>query len=119
MEPTPDGAFIQRDKKTYAIVPRTPLGLVTPEILENIGYTIRERFKLIGQIKTYTAQGRMSAGILGTLPVLFLAIISVLNPGYLKPLFQDPLGHYFIILAAFLQVVGFIMIRKIVQIKYQ
>ena len=89
------------------------------EILENIGYTIRERFKLIGQIRTFTAQGRMSAGILGTLPAIFLAIISVLNPGYLQPLFKDPLGHYFIVLAVVLQVIGFIIIKKIVQIKYQ
>jgi len=89
------------------------------EILENIGYTIRERFKLIGQIRTFTAQGRMSAGILGTLPAIFLAIISVLNPGYLRPLFKDPLGHYFIVLAVVLQIIGFIIINKIVQIKYQ
>jgi len=89
------------------------------EILENISYTIRERFKLIGQIKTYTAQGRMSAWLLGTLPIIFVGIISVLNPDYLTPLFQDKIGHYLIMLAAVLQVVGFMVIRKIVQIRYQ
>ena len=89
------------------------------EILEKISYTIRERFKLIGQIKTYTAQGRMSAWILGTLPVIFVLIISVMNPEYLTPLFEDKIGHYLILLASFMQVVGFFMIRKIVRIKYQ
>ena len=89
------------------------------EILEKISYTIRERFKLIGQIKTYTAQGRMSAWILGTLPIAFVCIISTLNPQYLKPLFDDKMGHVLIGLSMFLQVVGFIFIRKIVRIKYQ
>jgi tight adherence protein B len=89
------------------------------EILEKISYTIRERFKLIGQIKTYTAQGRMSAWIVGSLPMGFMAIISGLNPNYLKPLFEDKLGHTFIAVSAFLQIVGFFIIRRIVRIKYQ
>ena len=89
------------------------------EILENISYTIRERFKLIGQIRTYTAQGRMSGWILGLLPIIFVLVISILNPAYLTPLFKDPLGHKLIFASATLQIVGFYFIRKIVQIKYQ
>jgi tight adherence protein B len=89
------------------------------EILEKISYTIRERFKLIGQITTYTAQGRMSAWIVGSLPVGFMAIITTLNPNYLRPLFDDRLGHYFIAASAILQILGFLIIRKIVRIKYQ
>jgi len=89
------------------------------EVLEKISYTIRERFKLIGQIKTYTAQGRMSAWIVGSLPLGFMAIISGLNPSYLKPLYTDKLGHILIAVSAFLQIVGFFIIRKIVRIRYQ
>jgi tight adherence protein B len=89
------------------------------EILQKISYTIRERFKLIGQIKTYTAQGRMSAWIVGSLPMGFMAIITGLNPTYLRPLFDDKLGHVFIAVSAFLQIAGFFIIRKIVRIKYQ
>ncbi|MBN2104604.1 type II secretion system F family protein [bacterium] len=89
------------------------------EILDKISYTIRERFKLIGQIKTFTAQGRMSAIILGALPLVFVLFISGLNPDYLTPLFHDKLGHYFILIAVFLQIFGFIVIQKIVKIKYQ
>lgn len=89
------------------------------EILEKISYTIRERFKLIGQIKTFTAQGRMSAWILGMLPIIFVLIISALNPGYLEPLFHDKLGHGLIVIASILQIVGFSFIRKIVEIKYE
>ena len=89
------------------------------EILVKISYTIRERFKLIGQIKTYTAQGRMSAWILGSLPVAFVLIISALNPGYLEPLFQDQLGHYLLMIAVVLQIIGFFFIQKIIRIRYQ
>ncbi len=89
------------------------------EILEKIGYTIRERFKLMGQMRIYTAQGRMSAWILGTLPIAFVLIISTMSPGYLKPLFTNTNGHMLLGLSITLQVVGFIAIRKIVAIKYQ
>ncbi|MBN1781047.1 type II secretion system F family protein [bacterium] len=89
------------------------------EILDKISYTIRERFKLIGQIKTFTAQGRMSAIVLGCLPVAFVAILSGLNPEYLEPMFHDKLGHWLILISAFLQVFGFLVINRIVRIKYQ
>lgn len=89
------------------------------EILDKISYTIRERFKLIGQIKTYTAQGRMSAWLLGTMPIAFVGIISVLNPEYLAPLFSDKIGHYLIALSVTLQIIGFIVIQKIVRISYK
>lgn len=89
------------------------------EVLEKISYTIRERFKLIGQIKTFTAQGRMSAWLLGTLPIIFVVLISLLNPDYLRPLTHDKIGHYLILIASILQVIGFSVIRKIVLIKYQ
>ena len=103
---------------TAVLLQRETGGNLT-EILENISYTIRERFKLIGQIKTYTAQGRMSAWILGLLPLSFVLIISFLNPGYLSPLLNDFLGHYLLAIATFLQVLGFIIIQKIIKIKYQ
>lgn len=89
------------------------------EILEKISYTIRERFKLIGQLKTYTAQGRMSGFLVGGMPIAFLGIMSVLNKDYLQPLFNDKMGHFLIGLAACLQLVGFLIIRRIVRVKYQ
>ncbi|MBN2356404.1 type II secretion system F family protein [candidate division KSB1 bacterium] len=89
------------------------------EILEKIGYTIRERFKLMGQLRTYTAQGRMSALVLGLLPIAFMLIISIMSPGYLEPLFTTKTGHLMLFVAVFMQIVGFIIIRKIVRIKYQ
>ncbi len=89
------------------------------EILEKISHTIRERFKLLGQIQTYTAQARMSGWILGLLPVIFVLIIMALHPDYLDPLFNDKLGHLLIVIAVFLQLVGFLIIRKIMNIKFE
>lgn len=103
---------------TAVLLQRETGGNLT-EILEKISYTIRERFKLMGQIKTYTAQGRMSAWIIGLLPIIFILLISTLNPNYLTPLFHDKIGHYLILLATLLQVIGFLVVRKIVKIKYQ
>jgi len=87
------------------------------EILEKISITIRERFKLAGQIKIYSAQSRLSAWVIGGLPIGFLIIVSFINPNYIDPLFEDSLGHTFLIAAIFLQLVGFLFIKKIVHIK--
>ena len=65
------------------------------------------------------AQGRMTAWIVGTLPIIFVLIISVLNPGYLTPLSDDKIGHYLILIAVVLQIIGVFIIRKIVRIRYQ
>ncbi|HPR87037.1 MAG TPA: type II secretion system F family protein [bacterium] len=89
------------------------------EILEKIGYTIRERFKLMGQLRTYTAQGRMSAWIIGSLPIAFVVIISSMSPGYMTPLIANPGGHFMLGLAISLQLVGIVVIRKIVAVRYQ
>ncbi|MBU4420247.1 MAG: NAD(P)/FAD-dependent oxidoreductase [Proteobacteria bacterium] len=61
MEDRPRGAFIQRDKKTYAIVPRTPMGLVTPDILENIARVVRKHN--IPVIKITSAQRMALVGL--------------------------------------------------------
>ena len=89
------------------------------EMLEKISYTIRERFKLIGQIKTLTAQGRMSAWIVGGIPIFFILIISMTNPTYLEPLFKDKVGHLFLAMAIALQLIGYFVISRIIKIKYQ
>lgn len=102
---------------TAVLLQRETGGNLT-EILEKISYTIRERFKLMGQIQVYTAQGRLSAWILGLLPVVFLLLISSLNPNYLKPLFTEKIGHYMLLVGGTLQVLGFLIIRKIVRLNF-
>jgi tight adherence protein B len=87
------------------------------EILFKIGSTIRERFKLIGQIRVFTAQGRLSGLILGLLPVIFGLLVSTFNPDYIAPLFTEPSGRKILFIAFLMQITGFIVIRRILKIK--
>lgn len=87
------------------------------EILEKLGVTIRERFKILGQLRIYTAQGRLSGYILAVLPLALALILWVINPGYLSVLIKTDLGLYMIAAAVILQLIGFYVIRKIIAIQ--
>lgn len=86
------------------------------EILSNISRTVRERFKVLGQIKTFTAQGRFSGMILAFMPFAFGVLIWFIDPNYITVLINDPLGYYLLGLATVLQLIGNFLIRKIVNI---
>jgi tight adherence protein B len=87
------------------------------EVLENIAYVIRDRYRILGEVRTFTTQGRMSGVILGLLPVLMAGVLSILSPGYLQHMTEDQLGSVLISVAVVLQVIGFFWIRKVVNIK--
>lgn len=87
------------------------------EILDNLSNVIRERFRIRGEVRVRTAQGRLTAIILIGLPPTVALILRVLNPGYINLLFTDPLGPYFLGVACVLQVIGSIILWKIVQIE--
>ncbi len=89
------------------------------EILEKISYTIRERFKLMGQIRIYTAQGRMSMWVLGSLPLVMMAIIQSINPDYFAPMLEDRTGRMFLMIGFGLEVIGILVIRRITRIRFQ
>lgn len=86
------------------------------EILDNLAHVVRERFRILGEVKIKTAQGRLTAAILISLPPAMGVLLRFLNPTYMKPLFNDPIGPWIIGLAVFLQVVGSLMLWKIVNI---
>jgi tight adherence protein B len=87
------------------------------EILDKIGALIRDRFRIWGQVQALTGEGRLSGVVLLGLPfVLFIAVYQ-LNPDYLMLLFRDPMGTKMLTVAAIMQVVGALVIRKIVNIK--
>ncbi len=88
------------------------------EILDNLSSVIRERFKLMRQIRVYTAQGRMSLYFLVAIAPLMGVAIYFLNPSYIMRLFTDPLGVRFLIAGIVLQVIGFFVLRKITQPKF-
>ena len=87
------------------------------EILDNLSHVVRERFKIYGEVRIKTAQGRLTAGILMALPPLMIVMIRSLNPSYMRALFEDPWGPYILGGAAILQVLGSIMLWKIVHIE--
>jgi len=87
------------------------------EILEKVAYTIRERFRIMGDLKTLTTSSRMSAWLLCALPIAVALLVTAWNPEYMSVLWTDPRGHYLIAAAMFMQVTGMLIVRKILNIK--
>lgn len=87
------------------------------EILEKVAYTIRERFRIMGDLKTLTTSSRMSAWLLCGLPIFVSIVITAMNPDYMSVLWKDQRGHYLIAVAMILQVTGMLIVRKILRIK--
>ena len=87
------------------------------EILDNLSYVIRERFKIQRQVRVYTAQGRLTMALLMGMPPIIVAVMLVLNPGFIRPLFADPIGHALVVGGITLQTVGYFVIRKIIRIQ--
>jgi tight adherence protein B len=87
------------------------------EILDKLSYVIRERFKILRQLRVYTAQGRLTMAILMALPPGLLLMLFFINRAFLEPLFHDPIGHMFIAIAVVMQTIGFFLIQKIIHIK--
>ncbi|MBW1992566.1 MAG: type II secretion system F family protein [Deltaproteobacteria bacterium] len=100
-----------------AVMLQSETGGNLAEILENIGFLIRERLKLKGKVKALTAEGRFSALILGLLPFVVFAAINIMNPGYINTLFNDPVGPKLIFAALANLGLGILWLRKIIQIK--
>lgn len=87
------------------------------EILDNLSYVIRERFKIQRQVRVYTAQGRLTMMLLMGLPPVIVVVMMTISPAFMRPLFTDPLGHVLIELGIGLQTLGYFVIRKIIQIQ--
>ena len=86
------------------------------EILDNLSYVIRERFKIMRQVRVHTAQGRMTMMLLMGLPPS-LCHHAGHEPQFIRPLFDDPIGHMLIVVGITLQTLGYFVIRKIIQIQ--
>jgi tight adherence protein B len=101
-----------------AIIIQAQIGGNLAEILENIAETVRDRIKINGEIKALTAQGRMSGIIVASIPLLVGGAILVLNPGYLAPLAMYPLGWIMVGYSIISEMVGFIVIKRIITIDF-
>src|SRR6516162_9054423 len=87
------------------------------EILDKIGYVIRERYRILGQIKALTAEGRLSGVVLIALPFVLFLVMLHLKPDYVAVLWTDKQGIKMSVFALFMQVLGAAVIKKIVDIK--
>lgn len=87
------------------------------EILDNLSYVIRERFKIQRQVRVYTAQGRLTMALLMGMPPIIVTVMLVVEPSFIRPLFADPIGHILLVAGIALQTVGYFVIRKIIKIQ--
>ena len=88
------------------------------EILDTIAGTIRERYKIKGEIKTMTGQGRISGIIIGVLPIALLLVMSLINKDLIMTLFTTMIGKILLVISICLETIGAIIINKIVTIKF-
>jgi tight adherence protein B len=100
-----------------AILVQKETGGDLTEILSRASYVIRERVRIEGQVRTHTAQGRLTGWILSLLPVALLLLISLVSPSYSSMLFHDPVGQKLLYAGAIFIVIGGLVIRKIVDIQ--
>lgn len=101
-----------------AIIIQREVGGNLAEVLENISGTIQARLTLKAEIKTRTASGRLSGYIIGALPVILLIAMNTINPSYCSMLFETHAGHVMLGIGAGMEVIGLIVIMKMVSVKY-
>jgi tight adherence protein B len=108
-----------RDMEQVALVAtiQREVGGNTAEVLERVIQTVRERADLRRLMETLTAQGRLSRWIVSALPAVLLLAISLLNPGYVKPLYTTTSGQILLGVAAAMVITASLIIRRIVEVK--
>lgn len=87
------------------------------EILDKLAYVIRERFKLRGRIRAVSAHGKMTATALSAIPIAVAVLMFYTNPDYVKFFFTDEVGNYMMGAAVLLQLIGYGVMKKIVNIE--
>ena len=108
---------------TTAITIQHQVGGNLAEILDSIAYTIRERIRIMGEIRTLTAQQRMSGYVVAGLPIFLVVTLSVIAPKFMEPMFGEPfivgipVGVIVLAIGGIMMLVGFLAIRKIVDIE--
>jgi tight adherence protein B len=108
---------------TTAITIQHQVGGNLAEILDSIAYTIRERIRIQGEIRVLTAQQRMSGYVVAGLPIFLVVILSVIAPQFMEPMFGPPevvgipVGVIILAVGGIMMGVGFLLIRKIVDIE--
>lgn len=100
-----------------AVLIQKEVGGNLAELLDSLSATIRERFKLLGQLRVQTAQTRLSGIIIGVVPLFVLLAIFFMNPDYIKPLFNTRDGKIAFYCAIGLTILGFLSVKKVSEIE--
>jgi tight adherence protein B len=87
------------------------------EILDNLAHVVRERFKILRQIRVHTAHGRFTGYVLLALPAALAVALSYINPTFMSPLFRERMGQLMIVGGLVLQTIGFFWIRQVIKIE--
>lgn len=86
------------------------------EVLGNLSILIRERFKLLDKVRVLAAEGKLSAWILSVLPFALAGVINLINPGFMKVLWTDPMGLNMVTAALVMMLLGVLWMRQIIRI---
>ena len=87
------------------------------EILDNLAYVVRERFKILRQVRVHTAHGRFTGYVLLALPAVLGIVLAYLSPDHMNTLFTEPMGKMMLLGAGVMQSVGYIWIRQVIKIE--
>ena len=101
-----------------AVLTSAQVGANLSEILDTISETVRDRIKLREEVRVLSSQGRMSGMIIGLLPVIVILFLMVVNPGYFSGFASTQIGKILIVAAVLMETMGFIIINKIVDVRY-
>jgi tight adherence protein B len=104
------------DMVVTAILIQRMTGGNLAEVLDNVGETMRERERIRGEIRTLTAQQRLTGTILSVYPAVLAGLFYLINPKWMSVLFTDGLGQVLLAIGLFLQFLGFLTIRRILDI---
>jgi tight adherence protein B len=87
------------------------------EILENLAHVVRERFKILRQVRVHTAHGRFTGYVLLALPAVLCVALSFINPDHMNLLFRERMGHIMLGAAVIMQTIGYFWIQQVVKIE--
>lgn len=105
------------DLMVTAIGVQQQVGGNLAEILDTIAFTIRERVRIKGEIRTLTAQGRYSGYLVAFLPIAIMITLNFINPEFMQPLFTELIGQILLVVGGIMMLIGFFAIKKITDIK--
>ena len=87
------------------------------EILENLAHVVRERFKILRQVRVFTAHGRMTAYVLLALPAVLCIALMFINPDHMNLLFRERMGQMLLMVSVVMQAIGYVWIRQVIKIE--